>query len=251
MKRVYAAVACLLFAAFALAEESGDAPPPQEPRSPEALAVLQQADEAIKAVHSVRCRVKAVPSGVAANFFPSAEGTSVLVGWSGSGPQKFYADVQATGRDGQTRALTGGGDGNTFFLVDHTGKKGYEDMDPDVMGTSGRAVRGLGMQEYVHHAPFDDELNAESIALEGEEAVEGEPCRKVHVKYGGGRGESVWYFSKNDHLPRRRVQLFNFQGQEGKFEVTLTKLETNVEPESGLFRMRLPEGYERVEDFAP
>jgi len=148
--------------------------------------------------------------------------------------------------------VTGGGNGDMFFLIDHGAKKAYEDMDPGVMGTTGRSLQAAGMLEFVHNAPFDDELNAEGVELEGEETVAGEPCHKIHVKYAGGAGESIWFFSKNDYLPRRRVQIFNIPGQgEGTLEITITKLEVNIEPEDDLFSMKLPEGYEQIDDFAP
>ena len=139
-----------------------------------------------------------------------------------------------------------------YFLIDHTAKKAYEDMDPGVMGTTGRALQGAGMLEFVHNAPFDDELNADGVELQGEETVAGEPCYKIHVKYAGGQGESTWFFSKNDYLPRRRLRMISIPGQgDGTIDITITKLEVNFDPADDLFRLKLPEGYEQIDDFAP
>jgi len=253
MKRALCLLLCLLLSGAVLAQE-GEAAKEEEGanRSPEALEILKKVDTAVKAVNSVRCEVSSIPSGVATNFVSAAEGSSVMVGWAGNGPERFYAHVKTTNREGQPLEITGGGNGEMYFLVDHTSKKAYEDMDPGVMGSTGRSLQGAGMLEFVHNAPFDDELSAEGVELQGEETVAGEPCYKIHVKYAGGAGESIWFFSKNDYLPRRRVRMFNIPDQgEGRLEITIRKLEVNVEPEDDLFTMKLPEGYEQIDDFAP
>ena len=54
------------------------------------------------------------------------------------------------------------------------------------------------MIEFVADKPFDDELGAEGLELLGEETVGEEACYQIHVKYGGGQGESTWFFSKKD-----------------------------------------------------
>ena len=232
--------------------DAADATAEEPTRSPEALSILEKADQAVKAVHSVRCRISSAPTGVATNFVQAAEGTSVMVGWNGRGPEKFYANVETTDREGQPVQVTGGGNGDMYFLIDHTAKKAYEDMDPGVMGSSGRTLLGAGMLEFVHDAPFDDEIGAESVVLLEEQEVGGEPCYQIQVKYGRGNGESIWFFSKKDYLPRRRVRIFNIPEQgDGKIEINVSKLEVNIEPDEDLFRMKLPEGYEQIDDFAP
>jgi hypothetical protein len=222
-------------------------------RSPEAIEILEKVDKAAKAVRSVSCRVSIRPEGIAENFLAAAEGTSVMAGWNGAMPVRFH--VHVTTRDpasGEVVELTGGGNGDTYFLIDHAAKKGYEDMDPAVMGSRGNTLRGVGMVEFVHDAPFDDELNADEVALQGEEVVHGETCYQIHVAYAGGQGESTWFVSKEDYLPRRRVRHFTVPGQgEGAIQVDLTDLEVNLELDESLFVMKLPEGYEQIDDFAP
>lgn len=225
---------------------------PQPVRTSQAIEILERADAAIKSVHSVRAEIKTEVSGVATNFVSAAEGTAVFVGWTGRGPEKSFRHVKtADPESGESVELTSGGNGETYFLINHNEKKGYEDMDPGVMGSSGRALGSFGMIEFVHDAPFDDELAAESVEYEGESDVAGEACHKIRVTYAGDQGSSTWFFSKKDFLPRRRIQHFNFQGQDGAVEINLSKLETNIEPGDDLFRMKLPEGYVQIDDFAP
>ncbi len=108
------------------------------------------------------------------------------------------------------------------------------------------------MAEVVHPRPSDDGIGADSAELQGTETVGGVECHKVHVVYSGGQGESTWFFSTEDYLPRRRVRHFNVPDQgEGTLEITITDLEIDPEVEPETFKMKLPEGYEKVDDFAP
>ncbi len=237
----------LILAGPGLAEETAA----EATRSPEALELLKQADAAIKKVTSVSYQVTSQPSGIAENFGSAAQGESIMVGWNGATPDKFYSHVE-TQRDGETVELTAGGNGDMYFIIDHQTKKAYEDMDPGVLGSSARALQGLGMVEYVHDNPFDDELDADAIELREEVAVAGEECYQIHVTYAGGRGESTWFFAKKDLLPRRRVRHFSIPGQgAGSIEINVSKLETNLELDESLFVLKLPEGYEQIDDFAP
>ncbi len=223
-----------------------------EPDS-EAIQLLKKVDAATKAVKGVRYKATSKPGGFATAFATAAEGERVMFGWTDGAPEKFFAHVKST-RPGSEEPIdvTGGGDGETFFLIDHREGKGYQDMDPDVMGSGGQALANISMAELVHPTPFDDEINAERAELQGTETVGGVECYKVNVVYRGGQGESTWYFSTEDYLPRRRVRRFTDPERgEGSLEITITELEVDPEVGPEAFRMKLPEGYEKVDDFAP
>ena len=252
MKGALSLVLLLLMTGVALADESAEKAAAED-TSAAAREVLEKADAAIKKVSAASFDVKSTPTGVAVNFRNPTEGRVVLSGWSDEMniPVRMYADVR-TERDGAEVRLTGGGNGDTFFIIDHGEKKGYEDMDPGVMGTGAGAIRGVAMLEFVHSAPFDDELGAEQLDLLADEKLGEDECHVVRVVYSGGRGESVWYFSKSDMLPRRRLQKFTVPGQgEGALEINLSNLVINPELDPALFRMKLPAGYEQIDDFAP
>ena len=225
-------------------------------RDPEAVAILEKVDRAAKAVTFIRYAATTKQAGIAENWFSPAEGEAVTTGWVGNIPEKSLAHVVSTELDSDEAVdVTGGGNGDIYFLIDHQTKKAYADMDPGVLGSSGIA-------EFVHqtnfchaHAPsspFDDELNADTIELLEDEEVYGEPCYHIRVVYGGDQGQSIWFFSKNDYLPRRRIQEFSISGEgDGSMECTITKLEVNPEVDPTIFDFKLPEGYEQIDDFAP
>ncbi len=106
------------------------------------------------------------------------------------------------------------------------------------------------MLEFVHDKPFDDELNAEGVQLLGQETVGGEPCNKIEVAYGGGQ-VSTWFFSIQDNLPRRRIQKRTTPQGEGTLDLTVTALEVAPKLDAAVFAMKLPDGFEKVDDFAP
>ena len=58
---------------------------------------------------------------------PHSEGETIMVGWNGAMPEKFYGHIKTERpQSGEQVELTGGGDGDTYFIVDHGTKKGYE-----------------------------------------------------------------------------------------------------------------------------
>jgi outer membrane lipoprotein-sorting protein len=218
----------------------------------EGIEILKKVDAAIKKVSSVRYTAEAAPGGVAVNFTSPGKGSAVLSGWTGQVPEKFLieAETKMPGSD-ETIKITAGGDGGMYFLIDHASKKVYQDMDPAVLGSSASLLFGFAVIEFVHNAPFDDELNAEKVELQGTEKMGDEDCYKVHVVYAGGQGQSTWYFSKSDYLPRGRIQHFSTPQGDGSIERKIFDLKVDPKVDASLFAMKIPEGYEQIDDFAP
>lgn len=252
MKLTLCLLSILLFTGLAVADE-GEAPEASGQRDPQAVTILEKVDSAIKAVTAVRYQGSTTATGAATRFAFDTEGEVAAEGWQHGMPAKFRTHVTTKQPDSEeTVELTGGGNGDVFYLIDHSAKKAWADMDPGVMGSSGRAVRGFGMIEFLHDAPFDDELNAESVELLDEQEIGGVACYQIRVVYSGGAGESIWFFAKNDLLPRRRVmKIMDREQNEGTIENTITHLEVNPTLEAKVFDLRLPEGYEQIDDFAP
>lgn len=244
-----------LAGAPALPAAAEEAPAPTAPESSaEAIALLERAAKAIGEVHAVRYTAKTRPGGVGERFWPATEGTAVYVGWDATlrRPAKFHLhlDTRAAGAE-ESVEITGGGDGERFFVVDHGTRKGYEDIDPLVFGSHEQTFRRFEVAEFVSDDPFRDEIQARSVELLGTRELDGHECYEIHVKYSGGRGEATWLLSTEDLLPRYRIQSFSIPQGEGFLEITLTELEVDPEVSPELFEMDLPEGYERVDDFAP
>lgn len=244
------ALSLVLFGALPALAQDGEAAGAEPVRDAQAVEILEKADAAIRKVTAVAFEGSMEPSGIATNFVQPIRSKGVISGWNGQIPQLFHLQVTTQGAEGDVK-LEGGGNGETFYLLNHSTQKGYEDMDPGVMGSSANALQGAMMVEYVHEAPFDDELGAESLVYKGKEDVEGTSCHAIHVVYSGGRGESTWYFAEDDLLPRRRVRHFQTPQGDGAIDIRLAKIEVDPEIDEARFQMKLPEGYEQVDDFAP
>ncbi len=219
----------------------------------EALAVLGQADAAIKAVRTIRYRAHAFATGWLTNRIAEVEGTAVI---SGSHEIHFRAArFDATVRFpylNDVQKLTCGADGTFYYLIDWDQKLAYEGIDLRVTGHGGRAVQRIGLREFVHETPFDDEINANSVALLADQRIGKEPCYVVDVVYAHEGGHAVWYFSKRDYLPRRVDRVFdNPTRGVATAVVELYNLEANPEIDSGDFALKVPEGFEKSARFAP
>ena len=164
----------------------------------------------------------------------------------------FLLDLRTDRRDvAPDHHLTLGFDGEQYFLIDHRAMKAYSDFDPAVMGVGGRARFVTSLQELVIDSPFEDELKAEEIRLVGSRLVEGEDCHEIHVVYDGERAQATWFIAKSDHLPRGKTSYFFIEEGKGSIEMTLSRLRVNPEIEEQTFELQLPQGYEKIDDFAP
>ena len=238
MKRNRAVWTVLLMfpASLVWAEDTKTAP------DDEVTTLLKKVDAAAKAVKAVRYEV--VAKGLGRQAF-ELEGTYTFSGLEGNFPQKFLFDI-AVKMPGstETQKFTGGGDGEDFFLIDHAEKKAYADIDPAVLGTRFRRASAPGLMiEFVHEAPFNDEIIATAKTLKGSKEIEGEDCHEIDVTYQNGQ-RATWFFSKKDLLPRKRID-------PGNTEKTLKNLVADPKLGDDAYKFKLPKGYTQVDDFAP
>ena len=250
--------ACLGVFAWLLAAGAGWASDPASPGGAEltdAKEVLKKADEAVRKVGTVSYSATAKSTGWLESRAPSAEGTAVLSG-KGKTQQdmaKFLIKVKSTPPgSSEPVEITGGSDGETFFLIDPATKTVYEDIDPAVMGKNMRLIQGLMARCFTLEEPFADELKAEKVELRDSVKVGDDDCYQVAIPNPNGQGESIWYFAKKDFLPRRRDRIMvNPAGEKGSREVNLADLKVDPALEGNPFKAVTPEGFKKTDDFAP
>jgi len=99
--------------------------------------------------------------------------------------------------------------------------------------------------------PFEEALKAKEIELKGTADVAGVACDEIAVTSEDGQQRAIWYFAKEDHLPRRVVRIYkNPEGKEGTTDLTLTNLVVNpriADP----FKPEVPPGFTKTDEFAP
>jgi outer membrane lipoprotein-sorting protein len=218
------------------------------------VEILKRADAACKAVNSVQYAASFEGSGTQERFVGKSSGTVTLKGRGagGAAQYRYEAKLEKPGSN-DVNDVTVGSDGKTHFLIDAKAKKAYEDINPAVVGTAGRAVlRGLTMAEYLHPEPFSDEINGKKQELKGTTKVGDEDCYEVNVEYGQAGMEATWFFSKKDFLPRRvdrRVQAPT--GVKGGTQLIVTKLTVDPKLDKDPFKLVVPEGFTKTDGFAP
>jgi len=249
MKR--AIVVAMLFAMPAFAQEAGKG----KGEMTDAKEVFQKADDAAKAVKSVKYEATSKGLGAAEARAPKLEGTAILVGWDNNTVEKWFYDVKVTPPgSSEAKAVKVAGDGENFYLLDMGEKKFYEDIDRAVIGRTGGAALALTMAEFVHPTPFSDEINGDKHEFKGTTDVAGEKCYEVHVKYANVPQEAHWFFSTKDFLPRRVDRWRPAQeegGERGGSQLIITKLTVDPKIDDSTFKLTMPEGFTKVDDFAP
>lgn len=232
--------------AYAQDKPSGDAN--------EAVEILKKVDAASKAVKAVKYKATSKGTGAAESQRPSVEGTAIFTGWVGNFAEKyrFDAKIKKAGSS-EVQEVTVISDGEEYALIDHTAKKAYVDIDPAVLGRAGATVRrALGTAEFVHATPFSDELNGDKQELKGSKTIGGVDCYEIDVTYAGGRGRAIWHFSKKDFLPRGRHDIRNLpSGESGGQQKFLRDVVIDPKLDKDTFKIKVPDGYELVDDFAP
>ncbi len=254
MKRVFALVLgiSLLSAPLQAEEQKPDAKKPGELTDP--LEIVKKVDEAAKAVNSVKYDVVWEGLEAAAARTPKVEASVIASGLINANPEKYFVDAKIS-FPGATEPIrvTCGTDNDMFWVIHHRTKIAYEDIDPAVMGNVYRLLQRALMIEYIHPTPFTDEINGRSRELKGSKTIDGEDCYEVEVVYAVERApQATWYFSKKDFLPRGRIDTFAPAGAPRQvWQKMVSNLVANPKLDDSVFKLKLPEGYTKTDDFAP
>jgi len=218
------------------------------------LEILKKVDAAAKAVKTVKYDLVFEADGAMAQRSPKLTCTVLMSGFVSGAPEKYVIDAAVSMPDSaEPRKISCGTDNDMFFLVDHAAKKAYEDIDPAVMGAAGGFLMRGTMIEFVYDTPFSDEINGRSQKLTGSKTLDGHDCYEVHVVYAAERApEATWYFSKKDFLPRGRIDHYTLPNNEtGTTTKMVTRLVVDPKLDEDAFKLKLPEGYTKTDDFAP
>jgi hypothetical protein len=217
---------------------------------PNAMDILKRVDAATKKVKAVQYEVEFEGTGGVKPLVAKFDAKYLFRGLDERMPKEFAVEMRGTmPGSSDTFHKTAGADGENYFLIDHATKKIYEDMDFEVLGSGGRIVQRAAMIEFVHEAPFSDELSGDKQELVGSKTIHGEECWEVRVIYKDNQGEALWCFSKKDYLPRSRHDVV--RSPQGGLLKTIKNLTADPKIKPGAFKLQVPEGYQKIEDFAP
>lgn len=244
-------ILCALWlAAGAGAQESRPVERPGSLR--DATEILRRADQAARAVNTVRYRVQGRAEGLGGEPY-SLTGLVTIRGGSATGLGRYRMELELrSGEAGEARKLVIGSNGQEFWRIDERTRKVHVGTRPDVLGDVSDIVALAGMQEFVHPEPFKDELEGRRRELAGLKEVGGEECYEITVQYADERFRAVWCFSTRDFLPRRVVRSLARPGVRGAtMETTVEQLEIAPVLDPGFFDVPVPEEYTRTDESAP
>lgn len=251
MKRMLLILPFALFAVNARAEE-----PAKGGKLTDPVEILKKADEACKPVKSLKYTAAGEGLFGDAERQPKVTGSIISMPPVEKQPARFKVQVKVQ-KPGSSdvEEVTAGCDGNLFYVMDHKNKKVYQDVDPAVFGSFRRGIGAIRMAEFGHESPFGDEINGKVKTLVGVEKVGDEECYHIHVEYSGQSDglATDWWISTKDFLPRRadRVRTDSASGNKGGGKMVLTGLEINPKADEKSFALVVPDGFTKVEDFAP
>lgn len=248
-------VAVAAFAAGAVARQATEpAKKTDESKgaSGDAMAVLKKAEDALKKVKLARYKAQYKGTAWVTAYVPSIEGSAIVGELSKYDIVRFRTDVKITPTgSSEVTELSAGSDGDLFYLIDPKAKTVYVDIDEAVLGTHSRNVQRVLLRSFVDKEPLADDLKAKTVELKEAVEVGGESCHQVHVTRSETQ-EVVWFISKNDSLPRRVDRLYkNPQGEVGSTELVLTDLVVKSTPDMALFKLNVPPGFTKTDEFAP
>ena len=248
MKRMASILGVLLLAYPALADDK-DKTGAELTKGRE---ILKKAGEAVKKVKLVSYKADYQGTKWVTQYVPAVTGTAILGEQSKWEIPSFFCKVklQKYGSE-ETKEFTAGSDGDLYFVIDPSTKMAHEDMDEAVLGSENRNIQRVLMREFSQPESFAELLEAESIELKGTVKIGDEECYEVNVKT-ERPPELLWYFSKRDSLPRKVVRIYkNPEGEEGTTELTVFDLAVNPKLDKDPFKLVVPPGYTKTDEFAP
>ena len=257
MKQILGLLFSLCLVNAVLAQE-----PKEEPstgvREAEAVEIVKKADTATKVVKFVKYTADIDATQYFEPRVPKMKGTAIMAGESPRGLDKFHFTVNVKRQtDSEGSDYVVGSDGTNYYLIHMKEKSVHVGSDPSVVGRTGALILTyFPMGEYSHPTPFGQEGEGDTVQLLQTDKIGDEECYKIHVNYAGQTGserhEAIWYFSKNDYLPRRVERIRKMRGRDtGRYTVTLSNLVVDPEIEGDPFALVVPDGFSQSSDPAP
>lgn len=224
-----------------------------EPKDP--IVILRRAAEAAKAGAVIQYKTSVQPFGTTKPVPPRLEGTVLFSGWKDKDPEKFRYDITILPMEASGGSkITIGSDGTVFYVIDHDQKKVYSGLSFNVFGGFTNAYASFPITELVRAKPFEFEINSGGVSLVGGKKVGTEDCYEIDVKYGAKVTQdlALWFISKKDYLPRR-LDKVNIRGDGKRLgrQVMLSDIVINPPLPADAFALKIPAGYQKLEQPAP
>lgn len=219
----------------------------------DAMDILKRADQALKRVNMVRYHGVFRGTGWLTDRTSTVSGTVILSGKGPDGPERYRIDANITQfRSGKKDKITIGSDSAIYYLIDRKSKTAYAGIGRSTAGPRGVTAMSIALPHFTHPNALLDEMSMDLAILTGSATVGGEDCYEIQLQNADETGETLWWFSKRDLLPRRRqIVVVNEKFSEAALDWVLTDLKVDPKFDGAPFKFVLPEGYRQLEGQAP
>ncbi|MCC6660575.1 MAG: TlpA family protein disulfide reductase [Phycisphaerales bacterium] len=252
-----ASIALLLTAGLCPGQDAAQpaatpAPSTPAPRAdPAAAKVLQDAEAAARALTSISYSIT-FKGDVMASQKASAEVIMLRdTEHDGRWLKRWIGTAEVVTMPPTTVQISDQGDTITYINMDK--KEYHKDMAKYV---NQRGIEPL-VYCWIPEIAEGDKLNKTPFAtyltvpggLTGRpaESVGDLPCDVVVANYGPNQPTRTWWFSKEDHLPRKLEWDFSAGGVPGKFVWEISNLKSNPPLVPAMFELPVPEGFKKFE----
>lgn len=209
------------------------------------LDIVRKVDEATLKIKSITYNFRITPLEGNPNQFGMISGQAKLIRVTDLDDSPFHVVIDNSATDGPPGSnpiMVVAFDGETAYRINHEDRTHrWAKMAEDGEDLLDRRAMLARMIEFTHPTPFSDELNADSLKLEGSKEIGEVDCHVVHVVYENQMAEARWYFGKKDFLPHR-VERIN-----GGYALELTAVNPKAEIKAADFALKAPEGYDSEE----
>lgn len=215
--------------------------------NPDVLALLREADAATRAVKTASYSAESYGIGATRDRYPRLSARVLIRKLPGEVIPQIRAEI--TGRIGPLASAHGGSllvcDGRAVLQAFHDERVCITGVLPEAARLMESFEERLLMRELVVPAPFEDELNADTLDYEGVQTLHGVECHVVFVVYRGGDARARWYFGVRDKLPRRVDRIYHPAGMFAGRALELKDLTVGVMPPQDAFELACPPDYRR------
>ncbi len=227
-------------------------------REPKAVAILQEAHQALKAAKNISYSFSYRGGGwMVGDFRGSAKVSHTSNRFNsrlsismdmpaGNGGRVAFSDENVIER----KSVQLASDGEKICVLDKK-EKTY------TFGATDKAAHLFFYSYYVvwpqlvNAEPFENELKADNIKRVGTEVMNGVLCDIVYVVDPFG-SKTWWYLGSKDRLPRAQKLLNDSPGREANFFFVVNELKTETVFSPEDFHLQAPDGFESInEDLRP
>lgn len=213
---------------------------------PDARAILQQGDAAVRAVRAVRYVGRGEIEGAMAVRMPRMNGTVTQAAIADTELPRVRIEGEVLlPQQTQPIRIDLANDGKSVTLREY-GRKLFVRRDLPGGANLLTAANALLIRELTSARPFERETQAQTIEYVGTEKVGDVECDVIHVTFGSDGNAVRWFFGKSDHLPRRVQRFMPTPGGRSTITTSLSSLDVEPAIKDDVFRLDKPADFSEM-----